>query len=84
MGAVTICSVKTVFQLHCEDGDAGLGTRRPAGMPPPFLNNGILDGGGGQGEEKWVDSGTPGGFVLANVGTDREWAGSAGRWTPSL
>lgn len=52
-------------------------------MPPPFLNNGILDGGGSQGEEKRVDGGTPGGFVLANV-TDREWAGSAGRWTPSL
>ena len=47
-------------------------------MPPPFLNNGILDGGGGQGEEKWVDDGTPGEFVLANVETDREWAGSAG------
>ena len=73
-----------MFQLHCEDGDAGLGTRRPAGMPPPFLNNGILDGGGSQGEEKRVDGGTPGGFVLANVVTDREWAGSAGRWTPSL
>lgn len=53
-------------------------------MPPPFLNNGILDGGGGQGEEKWVDDGTPGEFVFANVETDREWAGSAGRWTPRL
>ena len=54
----------------------GLGTRRPAGTPPPFLYNGILDGGGGRGEEKRVDGGTLGAFVLANEVTDRQWTGA--------
>lgn len=53
-------------------------------MPPPFLYNGILDGGGGRGEEKGVDGGTLGAFVLAHEVTDRQWTGSSGTWTPSF
>lgn len=34
-------------------------------------NNGILDGDGSQGEEKGMDGRTLGGFMLANLVTDR-------------
>lgn len=40
-------------------------------------NNGILDGDGSQGEEKGMDGRTLGGFMLANLVTDR--TGQRGR-----